>query len=90
MRIFEDTQSAMGLVQLDSQAAALIGVIIIVGYVVSAIRQWVRLRHFNGPVIAGFSQLWLISRVGGGRTHLDLWEACKKYGEYNKCDVLVY
>lgn len=80
----------MGLIQIDSQAAALIGVVIIVGYVVSTIRQWARLRHFKGPAIASFSQLWLISRVGGGRTHLDLWEACKKYGEYNKCDVVVY
>ncbi|KAG7409722.1 Cytochrome P450 monooxygenase lolP1 [Fusarium oxysporum f. sp. rapae] len=57
----------MGLVQLDGRAAALIGVIVVVEYVISMIRQWARLRHFKGPAIAGFSQIWLISRVGGGR-----------------------
>lgn len=71
----------MGYLQLDSRAVALVGIFIVVGYVVLTIRQWARLRHFKGPALAGFSQLWLISRVGGGRTHLDLWEACKKYGK---------
>uniref|UniRef100_A0A0D2YEY0 Pisatin demethylase n=1 Tax=Fusarium oxysporum (strain Fo5176) TaxID=660025 RepID=A0A0D2YEY0_FUSOF len=67
----------IGLLQL----AAVAGIIILICYVVSTIRQWARLRHFRGPAIAGFTQLWLISKVGGGRTHLDLWEACKKYGD---------
>ncbi|RBQ67894.1 hypothetical protein FVER14953_13512 [Fusarium verticillioides] len=71
----------MGLIHLDGRAAALVGVVFVVWYVVSTIRQWAHLRHFKGPAIAGFSQLWLISRVGGGRTHLDLWETCKKYGD---------
>jgi hypothetical protein len=79
----------MGLIHLDGWAPALIGVVLVLWYVVSTIHQWARLCHFKGPTIAGFSQLWLISRVGGGRTHLDLWETCKKYGEY-KCGALLY
>ncbi|KAF5559669.1 cytochrome P450 monooxygenase [Fusarium phyllophilum] len=71
----------MGILHLDGRAAALLGVAIVVAYVVSTIYQWARLRNFKGLAIAGFTQLWLISRVGGGRTHLDLWEACKKYGD---------
>lgn len=70
----------IGLLQL----AAVAGIIILICYVVSTIRQWARLRHFRGPAIAGFTQLWLISKVGGGRTHLDLWEACKKYGQFRR------
>lgn len=74
----------MGHLKLDSRALALVAILFVVGYVVSTLYQWARLRHFKGPALAGFSQLWLISTVGGGRTHLDLWEACKKYGK--SCD----
>jgi len=49
--------------------------------VVSTLRQYLRLRHIPGPPSAGISQWWLIRAVGGGRTHLDLYEACQKYGE---------
>ncbi|RBR23678.1 uncharacterized protein FIESC28_03474 [Fusarium coffeatum] len=71
----------MGHLKLDSRALALVAILFVVAYVVSTLYQWARLRHFKGPAFAGFSQLWLISTVGGGRTHLDLWEACKKYGD---------
>ncbi|KAM0298168.1 hypothetical protein HYE67_001208 [Fusarium culmorum] len=71
----------MGFIQLDSRGFALVGLLVFVAYVVATLRQWARLRHFKGPALAGFSQLWLISCVGGGRTHLDLWEVCKKYGD---------
>ena len=77
---------SMGHLILDSRALALVAILFVVGYVVSTLYQWARLRHFKGPAFAGFSQLWLISTVGGGRTHLDLWEACKKYGK--SCDVM--
>lgn len=49
-------------------------------FVVTRVRQYARLRHIKGPSIAGFTQAWLIRCVGGGRTHLDLWEVCQKYG----------
>ncbi|EEY20300.1 pisatin demethylase [Verticillium alfalfae VaMs.102] len=48
---------------------------------VSVFRQYLRLRHIRGPRLAGFSQWWLVRRVGGGRTHLDLYEVCEKYGD---------
>jgi hypothetical protein len=51
--------------------------------IISTIRQYFRLSHFKGPLSAGFSQWWLIRSVGGGRTHLDLYEVCEKYGELN-------
>ncbi|PHH91604.1 hypothetical protein CDD83_11008 [Cordyceps sp. RAO-2017] len=46
----------------------------------STVRQYLRLRHIPGPCCAGFSKWWLIRAVGGGRTNLDLYEACQKYG----------
>ncbi|OHE95151.1 cytochrome P450 [Colletotrichum orchidophilum] len=48
--------------------------------VVSITRQYLRLRHIKGPPSAGFSKWWLVRAVGGGRTHLDFYEACEKYG----------
>lgn len=56
------------------------GLLFITWYLVSTIRQYLRLRHIKGPLVAGFTQVWLIRCVGGGRTHLDLWGACQKYG----------
>ena len=49
--------------------------------VISTFRQFFRLRQYKGPPIAGFSKWWMIKHVGGGRTHLDVYEVCQKYGE---------
>ncbi|KND92746.1 Pisatin demethylase [Tolypocladium ophioglossoides CBS 100239] len=46
----------------------------------STLRQFLRLRHIPGPPSAGFSRWWLLRAVAGGRTHLDLYEACQKFG----------
>ncbi|KAH8662539.1 cytochrome P450 [Xylariales sp. PMI_506] len=62
----------------------LLGVIVIplcIWSISSTIRQYYRLRHIKGPAIAGFSKWWLIRHVMGGRTHLDLYEVCQKYGD---------
>jgi len=50
---------------------------------ISLIRRllaWHRLRQFKGPFWAAFSRWWMIRKVGGGRTHLDLREVNEKYG----------
>ena len=54
---------------------ALITVTIVVN-----IRSWLRLRHIPGPSFAAFSKLWMLRKTSGGRFHLDLAEACEKYG----------
>jgi hypothetical protein len=54
---------------------ALITVTIVVN-----IRSWLRLRHIPGPPFAAFSKLWMLRKTSGGRFHLDLAEACEKYG----------
>lgn len=46
----------------------------------SVITQYFRLRHIPGPPSAGFSKWWLIRRITSGRTHLDYYEVCEKYG----------
>jgi hypothetical protein len=48
--------------------------------VVQTIRSWYRLRHFKGPTLAAFSDLWLIRHVPRGTIHLDLFEVTEKYG----------
>ncbi|KAK1996445.1 cytochrome P450 [Colletotrichum falcatum] len=54
---------------------------VLVAYTVaSVVKQYLRLRHIKGPPGTGFSKWWLVRAVGGGRTHLDFYEACEKYG----------
>ncbi|KAH7124580.1 pisatin demethylase [Dactylonectria macrodidyma] len=74
----------MMLQALDARPAVLAGaaaLLLTTWLVVSTIRQYVRLRHIKGPPMAGLTQAWLIRCVGSGRTHLDLWEVCQKYGD---------
>ncbi|KID94024.1 benzoate 4-monooxygenase cytochrome P450, partial [Metarhizium majus ARSEF 297] len=42
--------------------------------------RYCRLKHIPGPPSAGFSIWWLLRSTLGGRTHLDLYEVCQKYG----------
>lgn len=49
---------------------------------ISTIRLFNRLKHIKGPPLAGLSEWWLARSVGGGRTHLDLYEVCEKYGMF--------
>lgn len=56
------------------------GLILAAWTVISTVRQYFRLRHFKGPPTSGLSKWWLMRSVGGGRTHLDLYEVCEKYG----------
>ncbi|KDN67099.1 putative cytochrome P450 [Colletotrichum sublineola] len=48
--------------------------------IASIVNQYLRLRHIKGPPGAGFCKWWLVRAVGGGRLHLDFYEACEKYG----------
>ncbi|GKT45204.1 cytochrome P450 monooxygenase lolP1 [Colletotrichum spaethianum] len=65
----------------DYLAYASVAVSVFIAYSVAAIvRQYLRLRHIKGPPTAGFSKWWLVRAVGGGRTHLDFYEACQQYG----------
>jgi hypothetical protein len=49
-------------------------------FILSSLRQYFRLRHIPGPPGAGLSKWWLIGRITSGRTHLDYYEVCEKYG----------
>lgn len=42
---------------------------------------WRRLRHFPGPPLASISNLWSFFAVAGGRFHIKIAEAQKKYGK---------
>lgn len=47
---------------------------------VRSLRSWSRLRHIGGPPLAGFTNLWMIRAVVGGRSHWILKETTDKYG----------
>lgn len=54
------------------------------------LRQYCRLRHIPGPPSAGFSKWWLARAVQSGRTHLDLYEVCRKYGTSSRYEDNLY
>ena len=56
--------------------------------VISSITQYFRLRHIAGPPGAGLSKWWLVGRITSGRTHLDYYEVCEKYGQRPSPQVL--
>ncbi|KAG6018692.1 hypothetical protein E4U40_007931, partial [Claviceps sp. LM458 group G5] len=44
-------------------------------------RQYKRLSHIPGPRSAAFSKWWFVKATLSGRTHLDLYQVCEKYGQ---------
>jgi hypothetical protein len=48
--------------------------------VISTIRRFYRLRHFQGPSSAAWSKLWLLRTVTSGKMHRIIYETSKKYG----------
>lgn len=62
-------------------SVALFALVVIVGWFVSSSTwQYYRLRHFDGPLLAKISNLWLFKSVDSGRSYLDFWEVTQKYG----------
>ncbi|KAJ0416782.1 cytochrome P450 [Aspergillus carlsbadensis] len=58
-----------------------LGIVLILAVgLVRSLRSYLRLRQFPGPSVAGFTKLWMIRSTLYGRMHLDIAEACKKYG----------
>ncbi|KAG6037551.1 hypothetical protein E4U41_004922 [Claviceps citrina] len=49
-------------------------------FAISLYLQYRRLRHIPGPRSAGFSKWWFVRATLSGRTHLDLYHVCEKYG----------
>jgi hypothetical protein len=66
---------------------SLVGALIVLALTLRT-RTWLRLRHIPGPPIAGFTEFWLLRKTLGGRCHIHLLEACKKYGTKDECCVI--
>ncbi|KAL6857328.1 cytochrome P450 [Trichoderma novae-zelandiae] len=49
-------------------------------FISSSACQYFRLCHFDGPLLAKTSNLWLFASVNSGRSHLDFWQVTQKYG----------
>lgn len=50
-------------------------------YAVDKCRKYNRLRHFNGPLSTGWSELWHSRVILGLHSHLAYKEVNDKYGE---------
>ncbi|KAK6833502.1 hypothetical protein PG995_013252 [Apiospora arundinis] len=60
--------------------AGLVATVLILTVVVRTLVHYVRLRQFPGPSGTGFSKLWLLRVMRGGRMHLEYQSVNKKYG----------
>lgn len=52
----------------------------IIASLASRVRRYLRLCDFNGPILAGFSRLWLVQTVWSGKAYLRFWDITRKYG----------
>ena len=53
-------------------------------------RQYLRLRHVNGPFLAAFTQWYLPPIMASGRAYLKLHNICERYGELNHQESLYF
>jgi len=53
----------------------------LIWYIVNVVRSYLRLRHFTGPTIAGFSNLWVLSSTLRGELNERTAEILKGNGE---------
>jgi hypothetical protein len=53
----------------------------LIWYIVNIVRSYLRLRHFTGPTIAGFSNLWVFSSTLRGELNERTAEILKGNGE---------
>jgi hypothetical protein len=51
-------------------------------YLVQKFRSWYRLRHFQGPLLATLSRLWLVRLVTGSKMHTVFYDVNQKYGKF--------
>lgn len=64
-------------------SALLLGVgAVLLLLVISRIRAYRRLAHIPGPVLAGWTDLWLIWAQFSGRSNYILADASKNYGKF--------
>lgn len=82
--------AAMSLLSISSHygidwSFSTIAILVAVAWSLKSIasRLWYyhRLSHFGGPLLAGFSRLWLVQTVWSGKAYLSFWEVTKKHGE---------
>ncbi|KAM0257753.1 hypothetical protein ACHAQJ_004204 [Trichoderma viride] len=57
-----------------------IAAITLVWFFISSAWLYYRLRHFDGPLLAKMSNLWLFASVDSGKSYLDFWKVTQKYG----------
>ena len=53
----------------------------LIWYIVNTVRSYLRLRHFKGPTIAGFSNLWVFSSTLRGELNERTAEILKENSE---------
>ncbi|ATY67502.1 cytochrome P450 [Cordyceps militaris] len=79
MAVFETFIESLRGYSLTS-AVSVVSIVALVLSLVARLHQFHRLRHFDGPLLAGFSRLWLLQTVWGGKAHLIFWDVTSKYG----------
>lgn len=53
----------------------------LIWYIANTVRSYLRLRHFTGPTIAGFSNFWIFSSTHRGELNERIDEILKTNGQ---------
>ena len=64
------------------------GGVVLLWFLTSTIRSYWRLRHFKGPRVAAFTNLWYARAVATYKPHLILGDVCTKYGSFFSAELL--
>lgn len=60
---------------------ALVGIVCLLYLVLNAVNTFYRLRHFPGPPLAAWTELWLFKAAVGGNFHLTAAKLLQTYGQ---------
>lgn len=68
-------------------AALFVVAVVFFVYVTRTLQQYLALKEFKGPAIAGFSRLWLLRANGSGKMNTIFTEVNDKYGQSSECSL---
>lgn len=70
----------LGLIGDPPKIVIILSLAIVTFLVISTVRSFWRLRHFQGPPVAAWTKLWLLRTVTSGRMHQIFYKTTKEYG----------
>jgi hypothetical protein len=74
--------TSLSIVAILYQARWYIAGALLASYIAQSFRAYRRLSHVKGPLLAQFSDAWLLGVIYRQRAHLELYDVKKKFGKW--------